>query len=692
MITKELLNPKQIVVVGGSEDTHKPGGKVLKNLKESNFSGEIFVLNPKEKTVQGIKSYKSVESLPKVELAVIAIASKYCIETVRNLIDEKQCKAFIILSAGFSETNEEGAKIEEQLTTIINKANASLIGPNCIGVLNSNYNLTFTEPIPKVDSKAITFISGSGATAVFILESAIPKGLKFASIYSVGNSAQTSVEDLLEHFDETFDKEKSSKNIMLYLEDIDNPTKLLKHSRSLINKGCQIVAIKAGSSQEGSRAASSHTGALASSDNAVTALFNKAGIVRAFSREELVAISSVFQNKKIRGKNIAIITHAGGPAVMLTDALSKNEMSIPALSEEKTKKLQEKLFHGSSTANPIDFLATGTAEQLSDIIDFCEKSLPEIDAMAVIFGTPGLVEVFDAYEVIDEKMKECKKPIYPILPTESTAKREIDFFVNKNRVYYSDEVSLGNAVAKVYKTNKYFESCKNDDVFDIDIDKAKLILNNNSNGYLKPDKVKELLSSAKMPIVSEISADNYNEIKRFAEKEKFPVVLKVVGPLHKSDVGGVVLNIKDFTTLKREYERLIKIKDAKAVLIQPMIKGEVDLFIGSKYEDKFGQIIFTGLGGFFIELIKDFKFGLAPIRKKEAILLLEKLKSNKLFTGYRNIPAINIIEFAEIISCLSYFVNKFPEIKELDLNPLKIDNNGKLVIVDSRIRIDKKSL
>jgi len=329
MITKELLNPDSIVVVGGSDDVHKPGGKILKNIIDGGFKGELYVSNPKADKVQGIKSYRNPEDLPQVDLAVIAIAAKYTYDVIKILTEEKNTKAFIILSAGYSEESAEGKKLEEKITEQVNKHDGALIGPNCTGILTPHHHSIFTEPIPKLDPQGVDFISGSGATACFIMEAGIPKGLTFANVFSVGNSAQMGVEEIVKHMDENFDPDKDPRVKLLYIENIDKPQMLLKHASSLIRKGCRIAAVKAGGSEAGSRAASSHTGALASSDEAVNALFRKAGIVRCYGREDLIAVASVFMHPKPEGKNIAIITHAGGPAVMLTDALSNNGMEVP---------------------------------------------------------------------------------------------------------------------------------------------------------------------------------------------------------------------------------------------------------------------------------------------------------------------------------------------------------------------------
>lgn len=358
MITEELINPKSIVVVGASNDIEKPGGKILKNIIDGNYQGSLYVSNPKEDEIQGVKSYRNLADLPQVDLAIMAIAAKYIPDAVELLTTQKNTKAFIILSAGFSEESHEGKLLEDRVVELINRVNGSLIGPNCVGILTPAHHSIFTYPIPKLDPKGCDFISGSGATACFIMEAGIPKGLTFANVFSVGNSAQMGVEEILEYLDNSFDPNNSSKIKLLYIENISKPEKLLKHASSLIKKGCRIAAVKAGSSEEGSRAASSHTGALASSDIAVDALFRKAGIVRCYGREELISVASVFTYPELEGKNIAIITHAGGPAVMLTDALSKGGLKIPHIENPKAKELLAQLFPGSSVANPIDFLAT----------------------------------------------------------------------------------------------------------------------------------------------------------------------------------------------------------------------------------------------------------------------------------------------------------------------------------------------
>lgn len=685
MIANQLFNPKSIVIIGGSNDIHKPGGKVLKNLIDGEFSGKLYVSNPKEEQVQGIVSYKDLNDLPQVDLAIIAIAAKYTLPTIQLLTEKKNTKAFIILSAGFSEESEAGAELEKQIVGQIEKYNGALIGPNCTGILTPNHHSIFTEPIPKLDPKGCDFISGSGATAAFIMEAGIAKGLSFSSIFSVGNSAQLGVEDLLEHLDDTFDAEHSSTVKLLYIETINKPQKLLKHAQSLIQKGCKIAAIKAGSSEAGSRAASSHTGALASPDEAVNALFQKAGIVRCFGREDLITVASVFMYPPLKGKNIAVITHAGGPAVMLTDALSKGGLEVPSLSGEKAEKLKAKLFPGSSVANPIDFLATGTAEQLGIIIDAINNDFDEIDGMVVIFGTPGLAPIFDVYELLDKKIRTSKKPIYPVLPSTFTASKEIAFFLEKGQLNFPDEVNLGNALARVYNTPS--PEKQEQDLPDIDFGYIQAIIDSNENGYLSPSAVRSLLDGAGIPRAGESTCGTVDVAISQAERLGFPVVMKVVGPVHKSDVGGVVLNIQDAESVEKEFNRMIKIPDTTAILIQPMLSG-TELFVGAKYEDKFGHMILCGLGGIFIEVLKDVSYGLAPISYSEAQKMIKNLNSYPIIQGVRGQAGIDEEKFADILWRLSALLQAAPEIKELDLNPL-LGTENSVIAVDARIRIEK---
>ena len=686
MVNRELICPQSIVVVGGSNNVHKPGGRLVRNLLDGKYKGSLYVVNAKETDVQGLKSYHSVQDIPETEMAILSIPSKACVEVVDVLAHQKNVKAFIIISAGFGEETKEGGQREDQILHTINEVGASLIGPNCIGLMNIHFHGVFTQPIPEFHPDGVDFISSSGGTALFIIESALSKGLRFSSVWSVGNSKQLGVEDILEYMDRNFNTATDSKIKMLYIEQIKDPDKLLYHASSLIRKGCKITAIKAGSTESGKRAASSHTGAIASSDSAVEALFRKAGIVRCYSREELTTVASIFTLKEVKGKNCAIVTHAGGPAVMLADALSKGRLNVPDLNGPIAEELKSKLYPGAAVGNPIDIIGTGTPEHLATAIDYCENRFDNIDLMMVIFGSPGLVKLYDAYEVLHKKMEECRKPIFPVLPSIVTAGPEVQSFIKKGHVNFSDEVTLGTALARVLNTPK--PASTDIQLYGVDVPEVRRIIDRlPADGYLSPEETRLLLKAANIPLVEEFTSSDKDELLAFARKIKYPVVAKVVGPVHKSDMGGVALNIRCDEHLLFEYERMMKLPGVTGIMVQPMLKGQ-ELFLGATYENKFGHIVFCGLGGIFVEVLKDVSYGLAPLSYDETFSMIRSLRGYPIIKGTRGQRGIDEQQYADLIVRLSTLLRFANEIKEMDINPLVATERG-LFAVDARIRIEK---
>ncbi len=685
MLNNSLIRPDSIAVVGGSNNLRKPGGRILQNILSGGYAGRLFVVNPKDELVQGIRSYADLNELPDVGLAILAIAARQCADAVRILLEQKNTKAFIILSAGFSEDSEEGRLMEKEIVDMAEKAGACVIGPNCIGVITPAYNGVFTTPVPRLSAGGCDFASGSGATAVFIIESSLPKGLTFSSVFSVGNSAQTGIEDILEYWDNSYRPGISSPIKLLYIENIKEPDKLLHHASSLIRKGCHIAAIKAGTTEAGSRAASSHTGAMASADSAVEALFRKAGIVRCFGREELTTVASVFTHKPVKGKNIAIITHAGGPAVMLTDALSAGGLSIPRITGEHHKNILGMMNPGASADNPIDLIATATPEQLDHVIEYVDKHLQEIDSIMVIFGSNGMVDIREIYELLHRKIRECTKPVFPILPSVTSTREELEYFMNMGNVNFPDEVVLGRALTKIFNTPYPAEEKIHAE--DVNLPVIRKIIDEAPDGYLEPGIIQELLKAAGIPMVKEVVVSNGSMLNKMAYQIGYPMALKVVGPVHKSDVGGVTLNIKSDVHLKAEFKRMMKIRGVHAVVMQKMIQG-TELFIGASYEPRFGHVILCGLGGIFVEVLGDVSSGLAPLTFEEARSMIRSLRVYRIIQGTRGKPGINEKKFTEIIVRLSTLLRYATEIKEMDLNPL-IGNTEEITVVDARIRIEK---
>jgi acetyltransferase len=371
---------------------------------------------------------------------------------------------------------------------------------------------------------------------------------------------------------------------------------------------------------------------------------------------------------------------------MLTDALSKGGLEVPKLEGESAEELKGKLFPGSSVANPIDILATGTPEILGTAIDYCEQRFDNIDAIAVIYGTPGLTTLYEAYEVLHQKILACKKPIFPILPSLHTAGPEVAEFLGKGHVNFSDEVTLATALSQIMTTPP--PAPPEVQLYGIDIPRLnKIIMNISESGYVQPSVVREILSCAGIPMVPEKVSDQKDQLVAFAQQVGYPVVAKVVGPVHKSDVGGVALNIRTAEHLALEFDRMMQIEGATAVMVQKMLRG-TELFIGAKYEERFGHVVLCGLGGIFVEVLKDVQSGLAPLSYGEAFSMIHSLRGYKIIKGTRGQQGINEQKYADIIVRLSTLLRFATEIKEIDINPLLADQHD-VVAVDARILIEK---
>ena len=449
MINKELLNPASIVVIGGSNNTLKPGGALVHNLIQGKYQGKLYVVNPHEDVIQGVKSYRDVKDIPNADLAILVVVSRYCPSYVEYLASEKGVKAFIVVSSGFSELSEEGAELEAQMLATCDKYGCSFIGPNCIGMITANYCGAFTSPNPVLCPEGVDLISNSGGMALYTIEMSKATGLRFNSVWSIGNARYTGVEDVLQYMDENFDPAKDVRGKILYIESIRDPERLLRHAKSLIAKGCRIAAIKSGSTQSGARATSHHTGSAAFDDKRADELFREAGIVRCYSRQELVAMGCLFSLPRIEGNRFAIITQAGGLGVITADALSKGGMLVPELKGEAADELLAKLHKGASVSNPIDVLATGTVEQLKAVIDYCDKRFDEIDAMIISYGSAGLGPMDELFEALHRKISECRKPVITICPSLFTEAGNLEKFLAKGHVNLLDEELAVRCVVRV---------------------------------------------------------------------------------------------------------------------------------------------------------------------------------------------------------------------------------------------------
>ena len=677
-----LIRPSSIVVVGGTDNLQAPGGRLLKNLLDHHFEGRLYVVNPKKNRVQGLTAYPDVKDLPEqVDLAIIAIPARFVEEVVRILAREKGTRGFIIISAGFADTGPEGKALEERIVAEVERVGGSLLGPNNIGLINTHYAGVFTTPVPRLDPNGVDLISGSGATAVFIMEAAMPLGLRFNSVWTVGNAAQIGVEDVLEHLDATY-TDARGRTLMIYAETVKHPKKWLRHARSLVEKGARIVAVKAGSSQAGSRAASSHTGAMATPDAAVDALFAKAGILRAHGRLDMIYRAGVFRFPQPASRRMIVVTHAGGPAVMLTDVLEKNGFRVPEINHPKARELEnEVLFPGASVKNPIDILATGTAEQLDKVLAYSLEYFAP-GAISVIFGSPGLFPVDKAYDVIDRYIRKSPVPVYPVMPSLINTAREMENFRRKGHFHFTDEVMFGRALGDVSRRPPLFPLPGQKDE---NLRKQLLNLIEGHSGYLEPGRVRDLLQTAGLPVVEQILVSQIEDLDGIAD-DFFPMVMKVVGPVHKTESGGVRLNVTSPDEARQHFNELMQIPKAKAVLIQPLIHSPLEMYAGLKKNAKFGHLLLFGQGGTDLEIRKDVQKTLVPAGIEELNFYLKRLSVYPLLKGYRGQKGIDIPAWINLLEKLSVLAVNLPEIEEMDLNPVLFVKT-KPVIVDARIRI-----
>ena len=680
-----LFRPRSIVVVGGSESTSKPGGKVLKNIISHGYEGDLWVVNPTAVSVSGLPTFKEVSDLPGTpELAIVAIPARLVADSLRSLA-EKDCGAVIILTAGFGEKDRKGKEEELRLASIAESAGMTLVGPNCSGFVTPCYSGKFAGITPRLKPRAVDFFSGSGATVDLVFEQALPRGMNFCNVLNVGNSAQIAVEDLLALHDENYHDE-SGRILMLYLESLRRPELLLKHARSLTKKGCAIVGIKSGVSTGGARAAASHTGAMAADDTAVDALFRKAGIIRVASKMEMIDVAGALAGTggNLRGNRVCVITDAGGPGVMLTDALEKEGLVVPVLKEETRLRLQRVLPPEASVANPIDCLPTRTPEQIEAIFAIVQETEKEsIDAIAVHIANPGMSHNRAMYEVMSRAMDSSVMPIIPILSSVASCTKLIREFTGGGKFFFWDEVSAGAALGKVLNRPVLREA--DTETAGYDREGIGKILKGR-RGALTAAEVAGVLGKAGFRLPRQAEITSPDELDEACDSVGYPLAMKVSGPLHKSDLNGVRLGIASKQEAKSVWRELAAIPGATGVTVQQMVEG-IETIVGSVRKGGLGHLCMVGMGGIYTEVLKDVTFALAPLSGEECVEMIKGLKTYLILKGIRGQRGVSIDGLADYIGRIARLVSDFPSVSEIDLNPVK-GYESDLLVVDARIILD----
>ena len=681
---QKLVNPQSIVVVGASANPGKPGGGVTKNLIENQYQGKLYLVNPKSDTIRGLAVHSSIDHLPdNIDLAFIVIPAPFVHDAMQSLI-RKNCKTIVVLTAGLGETDEKGKAEEQRLVALANENDVFMIGPNVVGLVTANYQGKFAGILPPMKKGSLDVISGSGATVDYLVEQAQIRGLKFDNIFSMGNSAQHGVEDIIEMLDETHGPDNAVIKL-IYMETIKKPEKLLKHARSLTRKGCILIGIKSGVTDSGKRAAASHTGALASSDTAVQALFDKSGIIRVRSKYELVELGCALECLKgaTAARNVAIITDAGGPGVMLTDELNKWGVTTPALKASTQQKIAERLPKFATFINPVDCLPTQTAQQIAHVIQSITDEKEDIDAVVVITGNSMLTDKWETYAtIIDCMEKRSGVAVLPLLSSVTTCRDLIDKFISHDKTYFVDEVKVGEALGRLHNRPSLYDP--ESTLANYDKEKLAGILGD-FKGVLPADKCTELLDAAGLGRPGQITVFKIEDLSGAGKSINFPLVAKIIGPLHKSDVGGVVAGINNDDELAAAWQRLEQIEGFEGVLLQEMIGGN-EIIIGAKKEEGYGHLMLFGLGGIYTEVFKDSQFALAPLGLKESENIIRSIRAVKMLEGVRGQKGMSITRLADQLTRISMLVRDFPQISEIDLNPVKGEGED-LSVVDCRIII-----
>ena len=681
-----LFHPESIAVIGASSDPLKPGGRVFKNIFTHGYRGKLWPINPKAPEILGIPAYPAIAALPSApDLAIIAIPSRLVPEAVAELA-ERGTGATIVLTSGFGEKDAASKRVEQEMAEIASRAGMALIGPNCSGFLTTSYKGKFAGIVPEQPGCAVDFISGSGATVDYVMEAAVGRGLSFGTVLNLGNSAQLGVEDLLALYDANYESD-SARILLLYLEAVKKPRLLLRHALSLANKGCVLAGIKSGTTAAGSRAAASHTGAMATSDTAVTALFDKAGIIRVQGRSDLIDVACVLQaaRGKLRGGRLAIVTDAGGPGVMLADQLARAGLEVPPLSEATRQALAKILPAESSLANPIDALPSRTAEQIGAILEvLADQEKHGLDGVAVLTGDSGLSDNGPIYAAIAQAMESTTLPVFPVLSSLTSCREKIAAFTATGKVFFPDEVDLGRALGRVARQIPPASPQEDRQLALSGYDRMALAeLLGNASAILDPATVRRVLGAAGFPLPEEIAIENREQLAAGCRRLGFPLAMKVIGPLHKTDVGGVRLGIASPEEAEQVWLELIAIPNSRGVLLQPMIDG-LEVILGVSREGDFGHLLMFGLGGIHTEVLKDVRFALAPVSSRQARAMIDGIRGRALLDGVRGAPGMDVDGLVDCLVRLGTLVTDFPEIAEIDLNPVK-GSGRRLLAVDARI-------
>ena len=694
----KIMKPKSVAVIGASTKEHTIGSDIMKRLQEYKFNGNIYPVNPKGGVIEGLQAYTSILEVPgEVDLAIIVVNAKFVLDTI-DQCHQKGIKGLCIITAGFKETGKEGAEAEKQLLAKVREYGMRCVGPNCLGVVNTHPEIRldgcFAESLPERGN--IGFVSQSGALGGGILNILKDLNLGFAQFISIGNQADVNAETALEYWE----NEEDVEQILLYMESIQNPANFRKLA-SRISKKKPVLALKAGRSAAGASAASSHTGSLAGADKAANALLNQSGVIREYSLKDLFATAKVFANCPIpKGDRVAIITNSGGPGIMATDAICEHGMQIAKISEETKEKLRSFLPSAASVKNPIDMIASAPIEHYKQTLEtvIADENVDMIITIYLPFL--GLKDIDVAKALMEIKAKNPQKPVIGVFMTKSEFFSTLsDMDVNMPFFMYAEEAADG--LNRLNQQRKWMERPEGKiPSFNVDYKRAKEIIAqsiNEGREQLTTRESIDVLDAYGIRVCKSGFATTEEEAVTIANSIDYPVVMKMTSKTtsHKTDVGGVRVNIQSEAQLRAEYQDLIAkltekglIDGLEGVIIQEMVKGNREMVCGIATDPQYGPMMMFGLGGVFIEVMKDVTFRIAPLTDIDAKEMIKSVKAYKLLEGARGTKPAQMEQIEETLLRLSQLVNDFKFIDELDINPLLIsEKTGEGIAVDGRIKV-----
>ncbi len=693
----KFFNPRRVAVIGASEKERSVGAKLLRNLIGVGYKGAVYPVNPFRPTVQGITAYPTIEKIPRqVDLAIIATPA----HTVPQIVEEcgkAGVTALVIISAGFKEAGDEGKKFEKQIHELKDRFNMRIIGPNCLGIMRPSVklNATFANKAPGVGK--IAFISQSAALCASVLDWASEAHVGFSSIVSVGSMLDVDFGDLIDYFG----TDPHTKSIVLYIESIKNARKFMSAARGFARTK-PIVVVKAGKFRESAEAAVCHTGALCGEDAVYDAAFRRAGIVRVEAISDLFnCAETLAMQPNPKGPHLTIITNAGGPGIMATDYLVAKKGKLSVLSEETVQALNEVLPSYCSKLNPVDVLEEATTDRFKKVMEICFRD-PNSDGFLIIYTPQGASSPVETAKMIVELSKKTTKPILTSLMGEDDCWKARSI-LRKNRVpaFTTPEQAVSTFMYMWSYTQNLELLYETPEEFSIELSIPVFLREvlrkafDEGRTILKEPESKQFLQAYKIPTTKSVVAKTPEEAVRVASKLGYPVVVKAFSPqiTHKSQVEGVILDVRSkaevkrcFTTLSQKVRRHIRHAEFEGVILQPLIKKKgYELLIGSKKDPHFGSVLVFGMGGIATELLKDVGIAFPPLNQVLARRLMEKTAIYKLFDSDDYHVNAKLLE--ELLVKFSHLVIDFPEIKEMDINPLIIDEKD-AVAVDTRILID----